>query len=459
MLGGAHEGSTAARLVRRALGDELQAASSAADSLLLRPLVPGLTTPLSLVPPLVAALVVAQGFHELGHALAAACEHIPLLSLHVRLFLLVLPTFAVALPSSGPSSPTSPATELRIAAAGIWHNVVLALAALAVSDQGGALGRRTGSALGVWEQIGEGVVVVSVSSSSPLAPHLVPGTTITHLDDLELDAAAHSVNSALELWRRELDRRRPERANDPYERLGWCVPAGRGSAWDVVPSGRVDGDEVCCASTNDAVPRVCFTARSPPASAAGAGAPVPLQACLDPLALVPPAPEPAPRCVDDASCGATASGTVCARIMTVTYLSPRYWFVSRSLPLSLEAFYSSLVSLSLALAFFNALPLPHLDGAHLVPAFLRALGSGSGGEAGLLPRLAPGREGRDDAAAGGSGTLERVLRKAGRTRAARWVVERREGVERGVRRWTVAVGGVTVVASGLVELLSWSAGR
>jgi len=105
--GGALEGGTAAQLVRRAVGDEaLSAASSsqahsAADSLLLRPLVrplapsftcsrgrpltatcaraarrveqvPGLTTPLSLVPTLVAALVVAQGFHELGHALAAA---------------------------------------------------------------------------------------------------------------------------------------------------------------------------------------------------------------------------------------------------------------------------------------------------------------------------------------------------------------------------------------------------
>ncbi|GAA5911289.1 hypothetical protein JCM8208_004320 [Rhodotorula glutinis] len=269
--------------------------------------VPGLTTPLSLVPVLVAALVVAQGFHELGHALAAACEHIPLLSVHVRLFLLILPTFAVALPSSGPSSSTSPSTDLRIAAAGIWHNVVLALAALAVSDQGGALGRRIGSALGVWEQMSEGVVVASVSSSSPLAQHFLPGTTITHLDDLELDAAAHGVGSALELWRRELGRRRSVRADDPYERLGWCVPAGSGTTWDVVPSRSVDGDEACCATTasdeQDGGPRVCFTARSSPSPSSPVARPAPLQACLDPLALVPPAVEPAPRCVDNESCG------------------------------------------------------------------------------------------------------------------------------------------------------------
>lgn len=163
--------------------------------------------------------------------------------------------------------------------------------------------------------------------------------------------------------------------------------------------------------------------------------------------------------------------------MTVTDLASQHWFISRSLPLTLEAFSScvppalsppsfaltdspsqpansALLTFSLALAFFNSLPLPHLDGAHLVPALLRALGGGDEG----LPRLAPGREGLG-AAVEEKGALERVLRWAGRGRAGRWAVERRERLERGVRRWTVGMGGVTLVASAFVELLSWKAGR
>jgi len=161
------------------------------------------------------------------------------------------------------------------------------------------------------------------AQTSPLALHLAPGTTITHLDDLELDAVAHGVPSALELWQHALEPepvRAARRTDDPYERLGWCVPAGSGSAWGEVPSGREDGDEACCAAPggageDDAAPLVCFTARAPSSIGGGTRSGAPIQACLDPLARVPPAPEPAPRCVDDESCAAgSAAGSVCARI-------------------------------------------------------------------------------------------------------------------------------------------------
>lgn len=103
---------------------------------------------------------------ELTTCLTTNSERIPLEALHLRLFFLVLPTFAVSLPPSSSVSAPAPAplTDLRITAAGIWHNVVLCLMALAASQQGGALSRRLGSAVGAWEETGEGVLVVDVLS-------------------------------------------------------------------------------------------------------------------------------------------------------------------------------------------------------------------------------------------------------------------------------------------------------
>lgn len=168
-----------------------------------------------------------------------------------------------------------------------------------------------------------------------------------------------------------------------------------------------------------------------------------------------------------------------SRAVTVTDLVPRHWFIPLSLPLTLEAFWacvpalslspscfrsradaptrprpSAVLHLSLALGFFNALPLPHLDGAHLLRAALCALGSaGAGSE---LPRVVTGPSRRGEAECG---VLQWVVRRAAELRGVRWAVERRERVERGVRRWAVGVGGVTLVASGLVELVSWRAMR
>ncbi|KAL8292422.1 hypothetical protein RQP46_001034 [Phenoliferia psychrophenolica] len=104
-------------------------------------MIPGVTLPLSSLPLLILALFVAQSFHELGHALAAACESIPLLSTGVHLWV-ALPTFYVSLPSATQSSPTS---ELRIATAGVWHNLILVAFYWLLSEQGAALGRTAAS--------------------------------------------------------------------------------------------------------------------------------------------------------------------------------------------------------------------------------------------------------------------------------------------------------------------------
>ncbi|BGP42852.1 hypothetical protein JCM10449v2_006864 [Rhodotorula kratochvilovae] len=436
VLGSSLSTRSALQLARRALAVEPPSGptgdgASAADSLLLRPVIPGLTTPLALLPTLVGALLVSQGFHELGHALAAACEQLPLHSLNAHLYLLFLPTLSVSLPA-----PPSALSDLRIATAGIWHNVVLALFALAAAESGGALGRKAGVASGVWRELEEGVLLVAVDAASPLAPHLVPGARLTHFDDLELDAASSfsASGSALEMWRTYLAA--PQgRTADPYENLGWCLPVA-----DFSPTREdIEEGEGCCPALmpgdTPSAARVCFAARGSADVAAR------LQACLDPLALLPPVPAAQqPARTDDC-----ASLAISPSAVTVTNLAPRYTFLPLSLPLTLDAFWSAVLSLSLALVFFNALPLPHLDGAHILSAFLAAA---AGGE-----ELPLQRRGVAGAAAEDSGLLVRTMKRVGNVGLVRRAAETRERVERVAGRWTAAVGGVTLVASGVVELV------
>ncbi|TEB25033.1 hypothetical protein FA13DRAFT_1796717 [Coprinellus micaceus] len=100
-------------------------------------IIPGVTVPLSHTPLILTALFLSQLIHELGHALSAALESVPLLSVGAS-FTLMLPAAHVAL-----STPMYAALDAR------------------------KRGRVT----------------------SPLAAHLIPGiTTITALDDTPMSS-------------------------------------------------------------------------------------------------------------------------------------------------------------------------------------------------------------------------------------------------------------------------------
>ncbi|CEQ39390.1 SPOSA6832_00924 [Sporobolomyces salmonicolor] len=264
------------------------------DGLLLRPLllrlfqyhlvdfmmhIPGITTPLSTLPMLLLAL-----------------EHIPLLSTGIHLYLF-LPTLYVSLPASTPATSQSPFTDLRVASAGVWHNLGMAGAVWMLSDEGGGVSRWM-LEKGAMDGVDSGVTVVEVDEHSPLHSHLPPNSLITHLNDLELD----SSDSPLALWRSYLSRPSPSTSVEDYTNLGWCLPSSSFSASPDLPNSN------CCASTpvNSASHSLCFEAASPSSSE-------PFFACLDPVPFFPPSETIPRRCLDQSSCLNAGDETVCAR--------------------------------------------------------------------------------------------------------------------------------------------------
>ncbi|KAF7419329.1 hypothetical protein PC9H_001916 [Pleurotus ostreatus] len=181
-------------------------------SLTLQPIIPGVTTPLSHLPIIVLCVVVCQCIHELGHAIAAAVENIPLLSAGLSLSsaFVALPPLAARCSLRG---------QLRIIAAGPFHNLLtfLLLAALP----------RLAALLPSTDLSHVGALVLSVDAHSVLRPYLPTGTVITHLDDYPLFHPSHPHP-----WHTYLLAPSPPTALSPYDSPpdtlplhGWCLPS------------------------------------------------------------------------------------------------------------------------------------------------------------------------------------------------------------------------------------------
>ncbi|KDE03931.1 hypothetical protein MVLG_05623 [Microbotryum lychnidis-dioicae p1A1 Lamole] len=438
-------------LIKRAT-QQLQPPPS--ESLLLQPIIPGLTHSYDSLPLVLVALFSSQVFHELGHALAAASESIPLLSIGFHLNLIV-PTFYVELPSSTTShSPvTSSTTDLRIAAAGVWHNLLLVGITWLISLNGlgwGSLFTRV-----FYESVEGGVLVTEVDLTSPLYELLQPRIKITHLDDLELD----SSSSPSALWADYLSSEPSTSTSSSYNSLGWCLDATLFNPPDqALPS--------CCTPASTQTDQLCFQHGASEVS----------YACLEPSSIFsPPSKKQGPtRCLDDRGCSLTAqkctsleSDQHILRIgvedtlspdgitKILIYQGPRMAVLhqvsvttdlprTRLIPLlylrTIERFYSHLLGLSLALAFFNLLPLPYLDGQVLwstVWTLMRGFEE-------VGDRMEVGEMGKKEGVMRGRGILDRSIEGMRKFGWLRKLAEREERVERLLRRWTMVMGGLTM---------------
>ncbi|KAF9491075.1 hypothetical protein BDN71DRAFT_105404 [Pleurotus eryngii] len=185
--------------------------SPAKRSLSVHPIVPGVTTPLSHLPIIIVCLLLGQTIHELGHAVAAAVENIPLL--HAGLS---LSSAFVALPPFAPCC--SLPAQLRIIAAGPFHNLVTFLLLATLPSLAPLLPSTDLSP--------HGALVLSVDALSVLRPYLPPGTIITHLDDYPLFHASHP-----DPWLTYLLAPQPaplspfDSPPDSLPHQGWCLPS------------------------------------------------------------------------------------------------------------------------------------------------------------------------------------------------------------------------------------------
>lgn len=194
--------------------------------------------------------------------------------------MLLFPTLYVALPS-----PPTSLSELRIATAGVWHNLVMLGVAWVLSVEGLGVGGYLLTP--VYSQSTQSVTVVSVSNASPLAPYLSPGDRIVKLDDLNL------AGSPLSTWESYLN---SDAEPSPSENLGWCLPLA-----SYTSTSSLSFDD-CCPSSDLSSPNICFVAHADNK---------PWQGCFDPLPFWPPSTNIPSRCVNSIGCG--DPGSVCSR--------------------------------------------------------------------------------------------------------------------------------------------------
>ncbi|KAL7416903.1 peptidase family M50-domain-containing protein, partial [Mrakia frigida] len=216
VVGNSRSGEAVGKVVKRALEEGTSSGGGGKLSEgIIRPLIPGVTLPLSQATYLIFSFLLGQIVHEPGHALAAALSNLsPLLSsIHLSP---LLPSASVTLPSTALGDlPTR--QRARIAAAGCWHNVLFA---------GFVWGVSLLSPLGSERFVGDlGRGVLSVDKDSSLYSVLPRGAVITQLDDVPM--AASSASTSDDIWTSYLTQ--PSHLAltengkiDPHK--GWCVP-------------------------------------------------------------------------------------------------------------------------------------------------------------------------------------------------------------------------------------------
>ncbi|KAL1412161.1 hypothetical protein Q8F55_003168 [Vanrija albida] len=320
----------------------------------LQPLIPGITTPLSHLPTLVLALVVAELIHEAGHALAAALDDVSPAKFALNLHL-VLPSASVIFPANAVDYLPFKA-HARLATAGPWHNLVLWLALFAL----GGL-----SPLAWGNSLAEGRAVVAVAQDSELRAHLRPGDILTHVDDIFLGGKE-------DIWTKYLTGQPiPLGTPAPAEPNGWCVskyefddaPRAPCAAHHLVGFVRAEhggGSETHCLAAHNIIS-------------------MPSTECHCPLSHICVNLSPLEHILRirtkrgskrDVVLWSGDKEAVLQQVEVGTKV-PRFWGAGTRWA---DLFLAYLKMVTLSLFVFNLLPLPSTDGIHLLNAVLQSRG-------------------------------------------------------------------------------------
>ncbi|KAI3625806.1 hypothetical protein CBS9595_001167 [Malassezia furfur] len=178
--------------------------------------IPGVTVPLTYAIPLILALLVSQGAHEAGHALAAGLHRIKPLAMGLTVVVPLIPIAHVALPRL--EGRLTRREQLRIVSAGVWHNacILIVLYAVLVS----------GMAHVFWTDAQ--ALRITRSADAELREWLPAGARIRSINDREL--APMPPAARREVWEAMLH-------NDLPPAQGWCIEAPR---W-------ANASDACCA--------------------------------------------------------------------------------------------------------------------------------------------------------------------------------------------------------------------
>lgn len=122
-------------------------------------LVPGVTLPLDEIHYYIGTLLISSIIHELGHAVAAVLEDVPLLGFGVRVYYF-LPVALTEL-STDQLASLKAWKKLRVLCAGIWNNLALGLVAFLLLQGSKPM-------LGWLYHIDRGVYVTDIEKRSPL---------------------------------------------------------------------------------------------------------------------------------------------------------------------------------------------------------------------------------------------------------------------------------------------------
>ncbi|KAG0722203.1 Membrane-bound transcription factor site-2 protease [Chionoecetes opilio] len=426
----------------------------------LMPMVPGINIPMQELPHYFVTLLLASLIHEAGHAFAAVQEDV-----HVNgfgfLLMFILPGAYVDVPTEEIRALT-PFRQLKILCAGVWHNIVLVVLALALalaspyllqplyhsgtgltvlhitrdSPARGVMGLEAGDVItavnkgavagvaewraalilcaGVWHNIVLVVLALALALASPylLQPlyHSGTGLTVLHITrdspargvmGLEAGDVITAVNkgavAGVAEWRAALV------VSATRDQTGFCVPEAVVHNHDETVQHAfegVDGSVQCCEGDSDA--HLCFELLVDREADEGVAAMHPFSCLPARLAIAKSvkACTTTTPCPSDTHCLAPSlrnttrlvqisrgvrRGLGGAEQEDVLYLGPpaylyhtvtltsyisKYSFLSPSWPNTLEIYCDYMVKFSGALAVLNMVPVLYLDGYWIFGAII-----------------------------------------------------------------------------------------